>query len=726
MTLLGLSMLVAGAAPLELHTSTDARVVVMPRGDAYRAEIGLYGNHTWLRSTVASWRTEGLDHARLIEVGGGIAFIELALTDEHLVPLVAAGEAGSWTVRLERRRGPPPVVHEVPTVADVLADPPRRPAEPSNPLLAPLTGDGRAYGLSAPSIRLQVPQDDPAPPDGFQELLGRVDSPTWGDVERWRELVEQLEAPDEVALAYRRLAEAHVALGFPREGAYYYERAAETGVPTAGLWLGRADAALMVREWGTARDACTRAAELGGQDEEVLTCLAILSEATGSPAPAVVGRALGAVATRRTARFLAGDLLLRDGYATDALPLLESAASEMREEAREVAWVAVGDAALLTGDVERAQHAYQTARHGRLDDLLRVREDMVAMLRDGVRRWPAWVPDLTAFADADGAAAPDALYLLAQIHHVYEDPASEAEALGRLWDIHPAAREGSDVGRRLTAACGARIGQLARNGRDADTVTTFETCWRPGLTTWVQDTDPLLEVSLAWERLGLVDRALNAQSELTNVLAAQGREEPLPVVRLASLQVSSGVPDRALDTLAYASRLPGGGEPPVVSAIARVRAEVHDASGDWQAAVADLEVAARDDDLRAEAERRSMLLRLDHEVCDVARPLANVLRAGPLEDEPLGEVELKVAACLLQEEDPERALRVLGWAVDRSQDERIRQEARWLATAVSRRTDAPLEDELRSSSVTFAVLDEEAAEDAAWTTDLKAWMLAIP
>ncbi|MCA9493237.1 MAG: hypothetical protein KC621_25070, partial [Myxococcales bacterium] len=150
MTLLGLAMLAAGAAPLTLHTSTDARVVVMPRGDPYLAEIGLYGNHTWLRATVAGWRADGLDHARLIEVGGGIAFVELALTDERLEPVLAADvEAGTWTVRLVRRKGAPPEVHEVPTVADVLADPPRRPADPANVLLAPLTGAGRSYGLSA-------------------------------------------------------------------------------------------------------------------------------------------------------------------------------------------------------------------------------------------------------------------------------------------------------------------------------------------------------------------------------------------------------------------------------------------------------------------------------------------------------------------------------------------------------------------------------------------------
>ena len=72
------------------------------------------------------------------------------------------------------------------------------------------------------------------------------------------------------------------------------------------------------------------------------------------------------------------------------------------------------------------------------------------------------------------------------------------------------------------------------------------------------------------------------------------------------------------------------------------------------------------------------------------------------------------------------AARVLGWAVERSDDPRVQQEARWLASAVAERTDTRVPDEVRSPSVTFAMLDEEASDDAAWTARLKAWMLSVP
>jgi hypothetical protein len=707
----------AVARPLTLETTVGAHLEVLPRTRPDVVEIGIYDNRAYLRRDVASWREDGLWTARLEDVGGGVEFVVLQLRDPSLVASVALVGPDTWELRLA-----PGVVElvplgPVPTIDELLADPPRRPVPTPDRALLPLLRDARSYGLDPTTIRLDVPE--PPVERQFRDQLGEPGPASWAEVERLRALLAGTEAPDVLAELFRRLGDAHAGLPLPREAMYYYGRADAVGGPTPSVLLARADAAFRVRDWKTARTSCAAAARAGAPDEEVLLCLAVLSQATQHPAPAPTGRALAAVATRRTAKFLAGDLLLRDGYADEAWPLLEAAAKEMRGESREVAWLAAGDAALLRGDIEAARAAYHGARHGRLDPLLSLREDLVAMSLDGTRRWSAWVPSLVDWAEGGGVAAPDAWYLLSQVHHRYADPASEAEALAALWDVHPRGRTGADVGERLVSACSDRVGQLARDGRDAEVVEVWSACWRPGLVSFVDDASLLGPVAASWERLGFTERALSVHQLLSESLALQGAEDFASLLRLAELQVAEE-PEHALDTIRYTARRASSTEER--ARLRLVEAAAHAALGDGPAALAAWAAVTSPPELAAVARRAAAIHGLRTGDCPTAvAALGAEVATAPVDGSAPGDLELRLAQCLITSGRDAEALRFAGLAVERTADEHVRAEARWLATAVGMRAGLPVPEPLRSDAGTFALIRAEEERHRAFLERTDAW-----
>ena len=398
------------ARPMVLPTSSGAQVRVLPRTDPEVVEVGVYENHVYAKDEVGTWRADGLRSARLDDVGGGIEFVVLRVANPSLT--VEVHPIDEHHVELRLVPGHPEVVapHAAPTLEALLADPARRPAARPDRALLPLMRDARPYGLDPSTLRLEIPEEPLDP--RLIGVLGLEAEPTLEEIERYRTLLVRTEDPGLLRELNRRLGAAHAALKMSREAVYYFERAIDLGVATPALELARADAAFRTRDWATARDACEAAAALpDASAEEVLVCLAVLSEATLRPAPAETARALALVAERRTARFLVGDLLLKDGYGDEALPWLQGAATDFRGQSQEVAWLAAGDAALIAGDLDAAQLAYHRARHGVLDPILTLRETVVAMSKDGARNWSAWVPELVDVAESGGVAAPDAWYL---------------------------------------------------------------------------------------------------------------------------------------------------------------------------------------------------------------------------------------------------------------------------------------------------------------------------
>lgn len=710
------------ARPLGFETTAGARVEVLPRTRAEVVELAITDNRAYLRRTVAAWRDPALWGAHLDDVGGGVEFVVLHLRETDRVVRVVEVRPHHWELVLEPGLVELLPMSPVPTIDELLADPPRRPSPTPEGALLPLLRDARPYGLDPTTLRLEIPE--PSPEEQHRDVLGAPGLPGWDEIERLRALAPSVADPDALAELYRRLGDAHTALGMEREAIYYYGRADAVGTPSAAVLLARADAAFRIRRWGVARASCADAAATDAPREEVLLCLAVVSQATAHPAPAPTGRALAAVATRRTSRFLAGDLLLRDGYADEAWPLLDAAAREMRGEAREVAWLAAGDASLLRGDPELAREAYHRARHGRLDPLLTLRETLVSMVLDGTRRWSSWVPELVDHAEGGGMSAPDAWWVLAQVHRRYGDSASEAEALAALWDGHPRGRRAAEVGERLLTACADRVGVLARDQRDAELVQTWSRCWRPDLVRYVDDASLLGPVADAWERLGFTDRALAVQQLLAEALAVQGIEDFDGLLRLARLQLPAE-PRHALDTVTYTRRL---------AKTTAERAELRLVEADALAALGDGAAARRvwaGITAPAGAADRARLAQarfaLDSGDCAAAvAGLAGRVRERPPADALPGDVELRLAHCEARLGDDPAATAFAALALQRTEDPSIREEAKWLATAVGTRAGTPIADELRSEAGTFRLLRSEEEKHQAFLARTEAWSHGAP
>jgi tetratricopeptide (TPR) repeat protein len=710
--------LVAHAAPLELETSPEARVVVLPRTEEQVVEIGVYGNRAPLREAIEGWRTPGLEHGRFVDRGGGTAFLVLQLSGPHLMAEVVPHGDGFLVTLVEGE----PELHsprEVLPLESLFGELPRRPAPLSEAALIPLGREARTFGLDPSEIRLDLHAPEPRVPFDWTEELGPVASPTMEDVARWRNLLPELQdQPDLLVVACWRLAQAHRHLGLPREAMYYFRQGSSRGFPPAAMLLGLADSALSVERWDEAREALRQAWYRDAPEDQVLTGLGVLSLATGQPPPAETGRALAQAAHEPLQLLLAGELLLRDGYAEEAAEILQEAAhGPLGTHAQELAWVALGDAMLLSGRGQDAQRAYNSAAHGRLDSVLRVRELALRMTQDGVRRWPSWVPDLRHFASREDAAAADALYLLAQVHTRYADPGAVSEDLGRLWDLDPVSRQ-TDVPARLIEACQARILQLERDHRDAELVEQFQRCWREDLDDHLAQVDWVEAASRAWERLGFLERAYEIQRDVTTILAALGREDALALARLAHLQTLSGRPDYALETIAYTRRLPG----PVRPELELVVGDAHEARGEVDEALAAWQRAATQPWLVEEAALRSGMLQLRSARCAPAvAMMAPRLEPASIPGEPPGELELLLARCEDALGRPEEAIGHAALALARAKDEWLKAEVKWFAAAIAARSGMVLPEDLRSDGEAFRKVAEEDDAHAKWAEAFAAW-----
>ncbi len=695
LALLFLAAVALAGKPMVLRPSPGATVVTLPRTSAGLAEIGVYGNRELLAREVATWSAPGLLRATVADVAGGISFVELELESADLAVNLRK-DGTSWRVSLVRRpiprRDPTPIL----TPAELIAGVPRRPAIAPPHKLHPLAGDATGFGLDPKQISLPLPPGHNEP-----------ETATWDDIERWR---TELGGKRSAELL-DQLARAHRALGFAREAMAYYGWLEEFDAGP-DPHLGRADSALAVGKWEVARAECSEAVALGAPDAITLPCLGVLSLATSEPPPAETARALLRVAERPIDRLVAGVLLLRDGYADEAVATLAALPDLVPAKDRPIAQVALGDAQFAAHAPTDARTAYAQAASASLHDLLAVRRIMVAMEVDGARRWPAWVPDLTMLSDKSGLVGSEALYLLAQIHAQFGDDASEATTLADLW-AHDRRMGATDVPARLLAACGRRVTFLAAAGdRDAEVVALWGVCWRDELSPWLVDSEPLTQVSMAWERLGFLERARDVEIALVEALARREREDPAVYVRLARLQRITGDPDEAVDTVAYTAHL----NPPkeIATALDLELGRALRTLERWEEAEAAF--------VRVGAGLDAAAIAFDRGRCaDAVARAAPFLAAGPPPDLPGGFLELRSATCRASLDDPAGAIADAGLALARAADDPVRDEARWLASAIASRTGIALPPELVSAADPWVGIRTEDERHAAFLAALATW-----
>lgn len=703
---------------LELHPTPDAQVMLLGRTRENYAEIGVYNNHAPIGIDVRKWRpVDGLVYARFMDSGGGTQFVVLEVEDGRTVELVhypdrvelriVAGEAPAPA-------GPLPV----PSIEDLIAGVPFAPSEAPQIDLHPLLGNARTYGPRVPVVRLEVDEPELDLPPGWEQLAP-VEHPTWDDIRRWQKALAAIEDPHLKMVAFYRLGDAHRAIGLPREARYYFEQASQLGMPPAAVLLRRAEAALMVRDYEDARYSCLQAWRRDARDGQVLACLGLLSLQTGGPTPGETGRALAQAAQTTSERLVAGELLLRGGRFAEAVAPLQTAALAAHGSQLELVQIALGDAWLLQGEVDRAHKAYLDAPHVSLDGVIRARELMVRMIQDGVRYWPNWVPEIDALAREGGPQAAEALFLLAQVNERFQDHEAAAAAYAALWDLYPMTRS-SDVPTRLLTACADRIGALARDGRGAELISVYDNCWRPELTEHVTEIAMFDATVDAFAELGLPEDALTVQLQLTSVLAAVGREDPLQIARLADLHVDADRPEQALDTVRYGRLL--AKVPAEIAQLDLAEGRALLALDRRDEALQALTRAATDPTLRPVAERRLAVAELRSGACE--KGLAAVhdgVLAAPMPEEPPGEVELLALRCAARLEKVADVLVYADLAVQRSQDEWTPKEARWVATLVGRRAGVEVPDALRSDAPALEKIRAEDASHAAFLAAIADW-----
>ncbi len=706
------------AAALELHPSPDAKLYVLPQTRPGIVEIGVYENRAPLRQEVINWNAKELDFARAVDVGGSTTFVSVHLLREDRT-LQLTKEDDHWRVDIRPAALPSLVPPQPVTVEDLARGVLRRQVPPRDDLPLPLVGTARTFTLEPSSLTLGVgPIEMPDPPAAPPTSLDAVSAPTWGDVERWRSALPRTRQPTIRATLYVRLGQAHAALGLHREAAYYFGEAEKWVVAPPALHLARAEALIRSRQYQAARDECANA--VASEDAAVVRCFGAVALATAEPAPAEVGRLLAAVGDSPKDAWLAGELLLLDGYASEAAPLLRRAAEGLTGTLRAMAWTAAGDAELLLSHVPEARESYLTAQHDVFDSALTVREIATRMLDEGIARWPTYVPELNLIADRGGKGSWDALHVLSTIHRAHGDRESEAEALSALWDEDRAVRP-TWVTARFLDACGARIEQLSRDQRIAEVAALWSVCWRPPLIEDVRETAPLAHAAFAFRFLGLPEEALKIQTDLVSILAGQGRESATELGHLAELRLELGEASQAIETVGYAEKI---AETPEEKAnLQRILGEAALVLGDRTRAREAFARAASFPGMKERMAVRVGVIDLHEGRCADAVASLWPIPAAPGAGKMLaGEVELELAWCLDKLGRQSDALTATRLAMGRSSDPRIQSDASWLATAISLRAGVPIENRLGSRAAELEVMRAEEEKHAAWSADFSAWM----
>ncbi len=433
----------------------------------------------------------------------------------------------------------------------------------------------------------------------------------------------------------------YMGLEWYREGRHYLEQlSTQPGIDPVQVSLSRARSAIATRRWDEARKHLADAWSQGAAAPDVVEGLAVVSLATGDPARAPTGRLLAALTAEPYARLLAVELLQIDGQYSETIPLLkpllneelwltpeelearqlallppvegEEEAAEEEEEAEEDAADAVpiveigpapfrraslrlGDALLLSGEVELARRAWQTAP-AELGELRIVYSELY--LR-GPATWVQVVPGLQQLTRREGEMAAEALYLVAQIDASLGIDVDAITSLLRFIDEHPQLARRSDVYARLWALYASRARRLHTTGRWSQLAALHDHAWRPQLHDYVDDPYVLWKVADAYEAMGLPLQAVETLSLAFEVMVSEEEDDLEMVLHLAWLYEKIGAHREGLKTLRYLRRegIPDGREGEVALLTGRLLL----ANGEEQAAIASLRQALRDPRYRDEA-----------------------------------------------------------------------------------------------------------------------------
>lgn len=695
--------------PLRINVGPRASVTKLRRVSGDLVELIVRDTPAALDALVRMRNTPSIRAMDAIRTGGRTWFLRVGLRDpeKDLQAVIDKDELVLTVVeRTERIR---PIFTQAPTVEQLkTGEIPLQPLKPQRRDLSPLPGD-------AISLPMQ--------PESFQVLLSKSRDTTrtsWAAVDRARNAMLAATSVEQETAARYQLGQHYLGLGFGKEARYYFSEISKRPGPIAqrDLEVARARAALACSEWDEAREHLFEAWGLGATEVGIVEGLAVVSLATNDPPRAPTARTLAARTDRAEARLLAAELLQRDGYIEESLPLLENLLDNLSGPDRSRAALRLGDAYDAARDGPAASRAWAETE----PELAALREKLVQLLNGQADEWGAAIPSLVQASIPRSDSGAEALYLLAQIDDrayavTKEDAINDYAALMRRY---PRKARGSDVPEKFWAQYSSYVGDLVDAERWFDVAALHESVWDRSVRRAITDSRVLVDVSRAYEEVGLPDRAMVVLREAVAVLVGRGEDDPDLVFQLARLYAETG---RWSDGLRSVRYLYDNGFPDELAGpLLFLEGELHLGNDDVDAALVSLRKAALMPQFRERATLLMAEIDADAGRCDRAAPTLKRLLFTPKGEESVTAPEpwISLARCLRVAGDTTGAARAAKAAAERTAGEEESRYATWLAATASEWKDEVAITTLTEGDDIWSLMAAEQQASEAFAEELQA------
>lgn len=744
---------------LVLHPTDGSEIKAFPRYHEDRVHLAINGNIARLDGQVQGRSARWVKDIETWDSGGGTWYLTLYLERDDL------SVDWEWQRDGERPRvvftidqTPEGVQTEEPraeaTIGELLADAlPREQNRSRSASFHLMDGDALNPVLEASTYQATWPDWSPDVPARYKVLgYDLSDTPSLEAIDRYRQILTEVEDERMQALALWRLGRMHQQLELHREARHYFgelARREHTGMPRERVQLARAQAAFGSSRWDEARDACGAAWNEGAHDALVLECLGVVSLATGHPAPAPTGRALAKVAASPRARLLAGQLLLKDNRYQEAREPLTRATEELEGRAWTLATMNLGDTWFHQGELEKARQIWRHLTSDQptvseieanrlalekatadlveplaVDDATRELLDLVELrvlthelVQSSPTQWGRWLGEIFPYLDnEDDIVQAEARYLVAQLQEALDEPGAAAEELALLRRDHPRLAARTDARERLHRVWDKRIKSLDQADRDTDLLAFHETAWQDDLLGEVTDTHSLSEVAEAWVRVGAPKKGLEVLRMVSAVNIRLDREDYAHLLRMAEVDGLGDRADEGLETLAFL-RARDGAEKALGGRIDLAEGRLH--AQRWQMGEAEIawRKAVKDPVTRLPALVHLTQLEADAGRCREALRTSSQLLAEPssarLPEVADGRIHLVRARCELALEDYEAAESDAAVSAAQAVEPLHVKYAEYLATRAAEKDQRQRElpENLDNDGVWAALLREEQAQD---------------
>ena len=545
--------------PLELTLSPGSTIEVLPALVVGRVDVVVHDNTVDLAEQVGWTLGTGITRIRPIDMAGHwLLTLELKDPGQPRASKGPAQAMPSKTVRADRT-STGWALTVVPALAHTPA--PYRPVD----LIGTLEGKlNRAECPTAPlALRALSGSDSTWESDalGFTPDLPRwsAGEPSVSSLDGIGEIRALLrKSPPESQRLEYQLGALHRNIGHDREAAYYFTVAAQRGGPHASAaWFQAAQSLLSVKQWDRAVESARAAVREGGAPQYAVLVLGVREWATGGPDQAGYGRVLSGTAADANSQLIAGVLLTEGNCALEAQQPLDAAASRLRGFRQQLAMILLGDSHLAEGNIGKAATTLAKVEPASLtpevQQLLRSRTRLLALLRQPAATWRSQVPNLTSGSDLAGTAGLENLYLLGQVFHHLGEDRQAIDAYSELIRRKPQLAVGH-IGAELATQWALRSDELFARGRPIEALSLHRGAWTPALAHHLKDLAPLRKVATGFTDADLPQRAQAAWRAVADEERARGLDGRGSVVELLRLYIVTSSTADALDAVAWLRR----------------------------------------------------------------------------------------------------------------------------------------------------------------------------